>query len=318
VKRRIRKHLEPFFGGRRMANITTTDIRAYIAKRQSDVVITRKARRRKLDDDTWVELPAETKAVSNAEINRELTILKRAFSLAIQAGKLYHKPHIPLLKEDNVRRGFFDDPQIDSVIQHLPEPLDDVIRFAFITGWRIPSEVLTLEWRQVDFAGGEVRLDPGTTKNSEGRVFPMTQELRSLLESRQRGVAELKRTRALLVPWVFYRMVADGRAGEKQPRQIIAFNKAWAAACKSAGLPGRIPHDLRRSAVRNLVRAAIPERVAMQMTGHKTRSVFERYNIVSDTDLVSAARRLDEVAGHSVGIAKRAATSAASSPTEIS
>ncbi len=181
-----------------MANITTTDIRAYIAKRQSDVVITRKARRRKLDDDTWVELPAETKAVSNAEINRELTILKRAFSLAIQAGKLYHKPHIPLLKEDNVRRGFFDDPQIDSVIQHLPEPLDDVIRFAFITGWRIPSEVLTLEWRQVDFAGGEVRLDPGTTKNSEGRVFPMTQELRSLLERRQRGVAELKRTRALL------------------------------------------------------------------------------------------------------------------------
>lgn len=219
---------------------------------------------------TRIDVPEVTKPVSNAEINRELTILKRMFSLAIQADKLYRKPHVPLLKEDNVRRGFFDDEQVASVINHLPDPLSDVIRFAYITGWRIPSEVLTLEWRQVDFTAGQVRLDPGSTKNYEGRVFQMTHELRQLLQRRQDAVDELKRTRGLIIRHVFYRMVADTRGGAKTPRPVTAFNKAWAAACLKAGCPGRIPHDLRRSAVRNLVRAGIPERVAMQMTGHKT------------------------------------------------
>jgi integrase len=83
-----------------------------------------------------------------------------------------------------------------------------------------------------------------------------------------------------IVPWVFVRMVADKRGGEKHPKRIIALNKAWKAATISAGCPGRIPHDLRRTAVRNMVRRGVPERVAMQLTGHKTRSVFERYNSV--------------------------------------
>ena len=73
-------------------------------------------------------------------------------------------------------------------------------------------------------------------------------------------------------------------------KRITTFIKAFRAACTKAGCPGRIPHDLRRTAVRNLVRAGVPERVAMQMTVHKTRSVFERYNIVSECDLVEAAK----------------------------
>jgi integrase len=76
-------------------------------------------------------------------------------------------------------------------------------------------------------------------------------------------------------------------------KRITTFIKAFRAACTKAGCPGRIPHDLRRTAVRNLVRAGIPERVAMQMTGHKTRSVFERYNIVSECDLIDAAKKLN-------------------------
>lgn len=103
--------------------------------------------------------------VSNGEINRELTILKRIFNLAVQAGKLLHKPHIPLLREDNTRTGFFEHEQFASLLPHLQESLRPVIEFAYITGWRIASEVLPLEWRHIDFAGGEVRLDPGTTKN---------------------------------------------------------------------------------------------------------------------------------------------------------
>ena len=87
-----------------------------------------------------------------------------------------------------------------------------------------------------------------------------------------------------ICPWVFHR----------HGQRILNFRAAWETAAIAAGCPGRIPHDLRRTAVRNLVRVGVPERVSMMLTGHKTRSVFERYNIVSDTDLVDAARRLDE------------------------
>jgi integrase len=129
--------------------------------------------------------PEERRQVSNAEINRELTILKRAFSLAIQAGKLMTKPHIPLLKESNARTGFFELDQFQSVVSHLPDPIRPVVKFAYVTGWRIPSEVLTLQWRQIDFGSGQIRLDPGTTKNGEGRVFLMTAALREVLEAQR-------------------------------------------------------------------------------------------------------------------------------------
>ena len=106
---------------------------------------------------------------SNGEVNRELTLLKRAYSLAIQAGKLFAKPHIPLLYEDNIRTGFFEPHEDDAVLRHLPRDLAMLVRFLCITGWRI-GEVLSLQWRQVDVDAGEVRLDPGTTKNRQGRT----------------------------------------------------------------------------------------------------------------------------------------------------
>jgi Phage integrase family len=89
------------------------------------------------------------------------------------------------------------------------------------------------------------------------------------------------------------------RGGEKKPRRVKAFTKAWKNACRAAGCPGRIPHDLRRTAVRNMVRRGISETVAMQMTGHRTRSVFERYNIVSNGDLRTAAKQLSGLTAES-------------------
>jgi integrase len=261
LKRRCRLHLSPFFAGRFASAITTAEVRRFIALRQQA-------------------------GAANAEINRELAALKRAFSLAVQAGKLMHKPHIPMLQENNVRTGFFEREQFESVRHHLPENLRPMVTFAYITGWRLPSEILPLQWRQVDFQAGTVRLDAGATKNDEGRVFPFTQELRGVLESQKAKTDALQRQRGILCPWVFH------RAG----RPIRRFRGAWAAACKEAGLPGRIPHDFRRTAVRNLVRAGVSERVAMMMTGHKTRSVFERYNIVNEGDLRDAAARLDRAA----------------------
>jgi integrase len=96
----------------------------------------------------------------------------------------------------------------------------------------------------------------------------------------------VQRERGVIIPWVFHR----------HGKRIKKFDKSWKAACTAAGCPSRIRHDFRRTAVREFVRAGIPERVAMQLTGHKTRSVFERYNIVSEGDLAAAARRLNEIA----------------------
>jgi len=290
VRRRIDKHLKPFFGDRRMSTITTSDIRSYITARQRATVVAVKAFDFKARDGKVRHVPEQRRTVagiSNGEINRELTNLKRMFNLAIQAGKLLQKPYIPMLKENNVRTGFFDRRDFDAVSRRLPKEIRPIVAFAYITGWRIDSEVLPLQWRQVDFASGEVRLDPGTTKNREGRTFPMTAELRRLLKQQRAAADEVQRKEGRVIPLVFH------RAG----KAVKSFRVVFRSACKMAGCPGRVPHDFRRTAVRNLVRAGIPERVAMQMTGHKTRSVFERYNIVSVGDLRDAARRLDALNG---------------------
>jgi integrase len=163
-----------------------------------------------------------------------------------------------------------------------------------------------LQWPQVDLKVGTVRLEPGTTKNEEARVFPLTRDLRALLEG-QKGKADALKKRGIICPWVFHR----------KGKPIKEFRRTWISACKAAGVPGRIPHDFWRTAVRNLVRAGIPERVAMQMTGHKTRSVFERYNIVSEGDLFAAAAKLD-AAADTVTVsffASREAKAASAKPT---
>ena len=224
------------------------------------------------------------------------------FSLAVQTGKLHHKPHIPMLQEDNVRIGFFEPEQYRAVLAHLPEGMQPVVTFAYVTGWRINSEVLPLQWRQVDLRVGEVRLDPGTTKNREGRVFYLTPELLQLLKQQRATADEIQRERNMIVQHVFFhrQLTKAGALGELAGRRIsdCGFYQAWRRAREAAGCPGSIPHDFRRTAIRNMVRAGIPERVAMKMSGHKTRSVFDRYNVVSDGDLRDAARRLGHTGGH--------------------
>ena len=285
LQRRITKHLTPVFGIRRMNTITTADIRKFIAKRQTDTIVLQKARtitRTRGKRKGIEEIPLITKAVSNAEINRELATLKRIFNLAIENEKLHRKPKVPMLKEHNIRTGFFEVDEMRGMLNHLPDPLRPMIRFAYVTGWRIPSEILPLEWRQVDFEARRIRLDPGTTKNDEGRWFPFTDELDKVLKGQWSEHERLK-AEGKIVPFVFHR----------SGKPIKAFIKAWHKARLAAACPGRIPHDLRRTAVRNLIRAGVPERVAMKLTGHKTRSVFDRYNIVSEGDLDEAARKLN-------------------------
>jgi integrase len=265
IKRRVELHLQPFFGGRKLASITTPSIRKFIVQRQA-------AR------------------ASNGEINRELTALKRMFSLAIQAGHLFAKPHIPMLKENNIRAGFFEREQADSVKNHLAQHFRGIPAFAYITGWRTPSEILPLEWRRVDFKTGQVRLDAGTTKNDEGRVFPFTAALKQVLDEQRQVADRLQRDRGIITPYVFFYTV-----GKKAGKQITesGFHKAWRKARLAAGCPGKIAHDFRRTAVRNLEQAGVPRSVAMKLTGHKTEAVYRRYAIVSPGDLQDAVRKLD-------------------------
>ena len=264
---RLRKHLTPFFGGRALASIRTADVRAFTGRRHAA-------------------------GASNASINRDLILLKRMYTLSVQAGTVVGRPYIPLLREANVRTGFFEREQFERIHRALPRHMRGIAAFAFVTGWRTPSEILPLEWRHIDRTAGEVRLDAGTTKNGEARTFPVTRALRRVLDAQQIIAEDL--TAAGLVPrYVFCYPVGPKAA---QPITESGFNFHWKRARIAAECPGRIPHDFRRTAVRNLVRAGVPERVAMQLSGHKTRAIFERYNITSPNDLRDAARRLDAFA----------------------
>jgi integrase len=260
AQRRIELHLAPVFRGKLLIGITTDKIRAYVVARQE----------------------AGAKA---GTINRELAALKRMFTLAVKARKLHAKPDIPMLQENNVRRGFFEPAQFDSVVQHLPDALRPVVRFAYLTGWRLRSEILPLEWRQVDWTGRVVRLDPGTTKNREGRSFPFTAALEALLKVQLAEHVRLKKA-GTIAPNVFHR---DGK-------RIKSIRGAWETSCEDAGLPGRIPHDFRRTAVRNLERAGVPRSAAMAMVGHKTESIYRRYAIVDAGLLREAAVKIDRAA----------------------
>ncbi|MFQ5934474.1 MAG: site-specific integrase, partial [Dehalococcoidia bacterium] len=171
--------------------------------------------------------------------------------------------------------------QFETVCHHLPPYLKPIVLFGYETGWRL-REILKLQWQQVSLEEGWVRLDPGTTKNREGRLAYLSLGLLQILKSQAEATLGFQQQLGIIIPRVFHR---DGRP-------IGSFYKAWRKACRKAGVPGMIFHDLRRTAVRNMVRAGIPERVAMQISGHKTRSVFERYNIVSEGDLREAARKL--------------------------
>ena len=128
-------------------------------------------------------------------------------------------------------------------------------------------------------------LEPGTTKNRAGRMFPFTPELRALLESQRAATTTLSTKRGRIIANVFHR--------DCEP--IKSFRRAWRSACRAAGVPGRIFHDFRWTAVRNLERAGVPRSVAMQMVGHKTEAIYRRYAIVNDADLRAAADKLAAV-----------------------
>jgi integrase len=259
TQRIIDLHLLPYFGTeRRLATIGAADIKAYVTYRLQQ-------------------------NAAAATINNECAWLRRALRLTMEMGDIVAVPRFRLLKENNTRRGFFERAEFEAVRERLPYWLQPVATFAYVTGWRVPSEILPLTVSRVDLDTGIVRLEVGTTKNGEGRQFIVTRELREMIEQQLASIERL-RVQGVITPYVFHR--PDGS-------RIKDMRGSWTKACRDAGVPGRLLHDFRRTAVRNLERAAVPRSVAMSMIGHKTEAIYRRYAIVDVAMQREAALKLD-------------------------
>ena len=209
--------------------------------------------------------------------------MRLAFSLAVKLGKLSHRPYLPAPRVENARQGFFEEAEFEALLKNLPPHVATLVTFLFLSGWRL-GEALGLTWNQVDFRAGVVRLEPGTTKNDEGRTFPFSvlSRFEAVLRQQRELTTKVERATGQIVPLVFHR---DGKP-------LGDLRRPWKKACKAIGLPNRIMHDFRRTAVRNLERAGVPRSVAMKLTGHKTESVYRRYAIVSEADLKEGVAKL--------------------------
>jgi integrase len=209
-------------------------------------------------------------------VNNELATLRRGFRLAIEKGLLSVMPLIKLAKVQNARKGFFEDGDFAvALLGLLDTDEQEVVRFLRLTGWRV-EEPLGLTWDQVDREGEVLRLYAHETKGKAGRVFPfaLAPELKALLDGRWE-----KRNG----PFVFHK---DGNR-----IAYTTLHKHWKKACKSAGLAGRLIHDLRRTAARDMRRAGLSEGEIMKLCGWKTRAMFDRYNIIDEADLAAAVAK---------------------------
>jgi integrase len=278
--------LEEFFAGYKAMEIDAGLMRAYVLDQQA-------------------------KGLSNGSINRSLSALRRMFNIQREDGTLQNIPHFPMVKEAAPRQGFFERADYDKLFAVLPDHLRVPFAIGYFSGMRA-GEILGLEWDQVDFLRNIIRLRAGETKNDDSREVPLIPELRGLLVARR---ADPKREGC---KYVCYKLDKLGHAV-----RLKGFRKAWISRCVKAGLgtltpaldengkqlfhpkrsenatpkpimiyEGRYFHDLRRSGARALLHTGVPERIIMRIGGWKTRSVFDRYTITTQADVIEAGKKL--------------------------
>jgi integrase len=220
----------------------------------------------------------QAKGFANDTINGSLALLRRMLRLAHEDGKIHVVPKIPLLKAGAARKGFLDRSKFEELLEHIPKKLKPLYIFLYYCGVRL-GEALQIEWSQVDLAGKMIRLEATQTKNSEPRQIPLPDALITMLAA---------------VP-------KDGPVFDS-----TNYRKSWHKACVAVGLGtlekvegkpvkrynGLLIHDMRRSAIRNMINAGVNEKVAMAISGHKTLEVFRRYNIVTAADTQAAMQKV--------------------------
>jgi len=233
---------------------------------------------------------AERKAADRAPatINRSCELLRQAFRLA--AGrtppKVPHVPSIPLLPVSNARQGFLSRADMEAILEKLTDvDVRDFVEWFWWTGMR-PSEIRRLTWDMLNRESWTLHLDPKAAKTGKGRVLAMLTPKREPTPLSEIIERRLER-RDLKCNLIFHR-TSKGEAG--QPVKDI--RKQWAKAVADAGVASGItPYDLRRSALRNMLRSGVHERVVMSISGHRTRSTFDRYNISSEEDVAAAIEK---------------------------
>jgi len=259
---------------------------------------------------------------SNASINRRTQLLGQAFKVAMRNKQISSAPFIPRLSEiGNERQGFFETADFEAVAAHLPDYLQDLARFGFLTGWRKGS-IKSLRWS--DVGDDVIYLRAENSKGRKAETMPLEGELAAIIERRRAAQTnEDKDGNQRFAEFVFH---SDG-----QP--IGNFRKAWATACCAAGVGkrvcpqcggdvneerycptcstrwaakelkyvGRIFHDFRRTASRNMIVAAVPQAVAMKITGHRTDSMFRRYAIVNEEQKREALAKTQQHLAASAG-----------------
>ncbi len=252
---RIESHLRPFFGHFRAADLGTDDIERYQDRRKKQ-------------------------NAQNATINRELALLRRAFHLASRRTPplVQTAPFFSMLPVDNVREGFLSWDSYRILRDSLPKRVQLLFVLAFHVGCR-RGELLKLEWAQVDLERRELRLKRSTTKNRTPRTLPFYGDMEVYL----------------IECWNKRHDNGGLLFVEENGAALGEFRKTWASACQAAGVGPLLFHDLRRTAVRNMMDAGIPQSHAMYISGHKTDSIFRRYDIVSDDRLAVASAKMQNL-----------------------
>jgi integrase len=273
------RHLREYFGDDRAVHITADRLVSYAnARRAEDAAL--------------------------ASISTELAALRRAFNLAVRAGRLQTRPMSPTLRLNNRREGFFEEADFQAVLAELPAHLKPLMTAGYLTGWRTRDELAPMTWAQVDLEAGAIRIEQ--SKNNEGRVFPIKAdpELAAIFQKQRAYTDEVQKRTGQIIPLVFH----------NEGRPIVNYYKAWHAACRRAAvmkdakgkpvqrdgkaviarphLLGRIPHDFRRSACRRLIQGGVAEQIAMKLTGWKSRQMLDRYFVFNERDLNEAVSKI--------------------------
>jgi integrase len=206
--------------------------------------------------------------VSNSTINGSLRLLRRMLNLSREELRLGHVPKIPLLKENAARKGFLAPADFDKLLAAIPLDLKPLVLFLYYCGVR-KGEALSIDWKQVDLDRAVVHLEDEQTKSGEARTVPLPNVLLDLLRA------------------------VEPKEGKVFNVSDYRIRQEWDKAAEVAGLGGLLVHDMRRSAIRNLIRAGVSQTVAMRISGHRTDSIFRRYNVTSEEDVVEAMRRVE-------------------------